>query len=168
MIYYCPPPTSGITQTISLEDAVLRAKVYRMAASGSGPALYWVPRPESQVEHVSLPEMQMHEMTALNINWELDGSEAPNEVARSKALSVLGIADLLGIRPTYITASADGGVAICFKNNGVYADVECFNSGEIWGLLDDRTTPATTWSITDDSSIGEGLRKIGDFINPDA
>jgi len=57
----------------------------------------------------------------------------------------------------------EGGVALCFKVDGMYADIECFNSGEIWGIISDRVNPASTWAV-ENSKAGIAAALIR--INP--
>jgi hypothetical protein len=90
----------------------------------------------------------------------------PNKLAYKNARLVLQLAELFEIDPTDVTASADGGVALCFKTAGMYADIECFNSGEIWGIISDRVNPASTWAIEKSrAGIGTALIRIKSELN---
>jgi len=76
------------------------------------------------------------------------------------------LAELFDIEPTQVTASAEGGVALCFKIDGMYADIECFNSGEMWAIISDRINPASTWLIENTASgIGAALLRIKSEMN---
>jgi len=108
-------------------------------------------------------------MNGLTVDWRAEGVEPPNVLSRLNAVRVLDVAGDLGIDPTYVTASAEGGVGICFKKDGLYADIECFNSGEIWALFSDRVNPATSWQIEDTvPKISHALATIQFKLDPDA
>lgn len=94
--------------------------------------------------------------------------EPPNAVARTSARLVLEAATRLHMNPTHITASADGGVAICFKSVGHYADIECFNSGEIWAITSNEDLPEA-WAVDGSPESVEGaLGRIEAFLFVDA
>lgn len=100
-------------------------------------------------------------MTALNAV-----EEKPSKVAFANARSVLELAELFEVDPTDVTASIEGGVALCFKVDGMYADIECFNSGEIWGIISDRINPASTWAVENSrSAIAQALIRIKLHLN---
>jgi len=110
---------------------------------------------------LSAAEQRLDDITALEAV-----EEKPNERAYKNARLTLELADLFDIEPSTVTASADGGVAVCFKVDGMYADIECFNSGEIWGLTSDRITPATTWEIRETpAALSEALLRIKSTLN---
>jgi hypothetical protein len=79
---------------------------------------------------ISGPDQWLSEISAINAV-----EDKPNRVAFANARLVLQIAELFQIDPTKVTASSDGGIAVCFKIDGMYADIECFNSGETWVSL---------------------------------
>ncbi|MGD1096470.1 MAG: hypothetical protein ABSB35_31310 [Bryobacteraceae bacterium] len=73
---------------------------------------------------------------------------------------------MASIEPTQVTASMEGGVALCFKVDGMYADIECFNSGEIWGIISDRVNPASTWAVENSKAgIAAALIRIKSELN---
>lgn len=110
---------------------------------------------------LSWAEQQLFEITALDAV-----DDKPNPLAYQHARFALELAELFDIMPSTVTASADGGIALCFKVDGMYADIECFNSGEIWGLTSDRINPATTWEIKATSvGLGEALLRIKFALN---
>jgi hypothetical protein len=116
-----------------------------------------------------LSQSALDGMTASAIDWTVDGVEPPNSIARLNAVEILAVAETLAIKPTYVTASADGGVGVCFKKDGFYADIECFNSGEIWALFSDRVKPALSWQVENNvPKISQALVTIQFKLNPDA
>lgn len=111
--------------------------------------------------NISGPDQRLAEITALEAV-----TEKPNQVAYSNARRTLHLAELFDIEPTQVTASAEGGVALCFKIDGMYADIECFNSGEMWAIISDRINPASTWLIENTASgIGAALLRIKSEMN---
>lgn len=82
--------------------------------------------------------------------WDINRTPVPNDVAISAAESALGVLRSLNALPTDILPSADGGIGICFIQNGHYAHIEFENSGEIWALMYGPETPAATWQLPSD------------------
>jgi hypothetical protein len=110
---------------------------------------------------MSGPDQRLAEITAVDAV-----DEKPNDVAYRNAHFALYLAELFEIDPSSVTASGDGGVALCFKIDGMYADIECFNSGEIWGIISDRINPASTWPIENSTvGIGAALIRIKSELN---
>jgi len=128
---------------------------------------------ESTVPEVNRPaiaailtDQVLNRLSELHFNWGDLGAEPPNLEARTNAKSFLVCMYTSGLKPDLVTASADSGVGICFKRNGVYADVECFNSGEIISAFIDRSgNVATSEMGHDDDSISKIISRISDFIN---
>ena len=69
--------------------------------------------------------------------------------------------------PTEIVASAEGGVAFCFVAGDKYADIECLNSGNLLGVITNRSDRPIVWEI-DQSTTGitQACEKISQFLNP--
>jgi hypothetical protein len=71
-------------------------------------------------------------MTARDADWSTLNSAPPNRDAERLALKVLVAAhSLLPLEPSYVTASAEGGVGIVYRDDAKYAAFECLNSGEL-------------------------------------
>ena len=108
-------------------------------------------------------------MTRLNslktypVDWNGDGAESPNEVSVSNGRRVLGVANELDFMPTNISPSAEGGVGISFVRGNRYADIECFNTGEMWAVTSDRVNAPTVWKV-EYSSIRSALEKIREHV----
>ena len=125
-----------------------------------------VPVTEQYVLALFHAEKALTGMTGLSVNWEDLGAEPPNEEARLIAKSLLVCTYASGLEPTVITASSDSGIAICFKNNGVYADLECFNSGEVASSVIDSQGKAYTWEIDQEQrSVLHAIDRIKQFLN---
>src|SRR5260370_1215229 len=157
------PPASAVPLWSSAKTRRARARVYRIRSSGthaSPPMLLWHALRTGGIG-IFGPDQRLSEITALEAV-----AEKPNKIAYSNARRALQLAELFEIEPTQVTASAEGGVALCFKIDGQYADIECFNSGELWGLVSDRINPASTWPIENSTAgIGKELLKITSDLN---
>jgi hypothetical protein len=99
-------------------------------------------------------------------NWNGQGSAAPNEAAICTAQRVIDVLSTMpSLQPERIVGSADGGVTICFIIGHRYADIECFNSGEIAAVTSDRTGRPDVWEVSlDDHDIKLALERIDAFI----
>ncbi|HVO96416.1 MAG TPA: hypothetical protein VMT15_00025 [Bryobacteraceae bacterium] len=92
-----------------------------------------------QAHGLNLAQGALDAMSGLDADWETLGSEPPNARSRDLALGVLDRSFLMGrVRPTYTTASAEGGVGIIYRSQDKYAAIECLNSGEMWLLWYDQ------------------------------
>jgi hypothetical protein len=157
------PPASALPLWTNTKSRKVRARIYRIRSSGTQappPMLFWHALRAGGIG-IFGPDQRLSEITAVEAV-----TEKPNKVAYSNARRALQLAELFEIEPTQVTASAEGGVALCFKIDGQYADIECFNSGEIWGIVSDRINPAKTWPIENSTSgIGRALLNIKFDLN---
>jgi hypothetical protein len=118
-------------------------------------------------EYLAHPTLE--NMRGSHVDWKAEGIEPPNALSRLNAVRVLEVAGDLEIEPTYVAVSADGGIGICFKKNGLYGDIECFNTGEMWAIFSDRVNAAQTWQLDNTvPKISQALVTIDFKLNPDA
>lgn len=112
---------------------------------------------------------QLNALSHLPSNWNSYGADTPNRGAIAAAESVLLHAYEIGLLPASVDPSAENGVVISFKRSARYADVECFNSGEILAVMHDRSrigaNDPDVWTIQDDSEFPAALERIRIFIN---
>jgi hypothetical protein len=157
-------PRSGVIPLWNTPAArTMLARVYSTKSSGTTIRNPWFTWYAARAGGFSLSwaEQKLLEITALDAV-----DEKPNQWAYQNARFALELAELFDIMPSAVTASADGGIALCFKVDGMYADIECFNSGEIWALTSDRINPATTWETkATPGSLGEALLRIKSALN---
>jgi hypothetical protein len=153
MIFYAPPELANLKQTnmpvlyynISVENAIPVADECVLA-------LYRADR-------------AMERMTGLRANWDELGAEPPNHVARALATDILVGTYIMGLEPTVVTASSSSGVGICFKQGNVYADFECFNSGDITTSLIDSEGNTFCWEVGErEGDIISALNRIKEHI----
>lgn len=98
--------------------------------------------------------------------WDGSAAERPNQHSVDRAQSILMHLFRLKFLPDKITPSVENGVGISFIQGDKYADIECFNTGEILAVTSDRQSPPQVWEVEDrPQAITAALRKIRDFIS---
>lgn len=98
-------------------------------------------------------------------DWNGYGSRAPNSTALYWAEEILTCLWELDLKPAHISPSADDGIALAFVRPGRYADIECFNSGEILGVVSDREEEVNVWEL-EPGDFGDDLRRIRAYLDP--
>jgi len=107
-------------------------------------------------------------MTACDADWKAIESAPPNDVAKRLAFSVLKSAHALRpIEPSYVTASAEGGVGIVYRSNVKYAALECLNTGDLRLLWFDLGGAPHSIKVRP-RRIGEALKQIAAIHAPNA
>lgn len=95
------------------------------------------------------------------------GAECPSEDSLEWAGIVLRRLIEASFPPSKVTASAEGGVAICFVQSDNYADFECLNTGEILGVTSNRKDRPTVWEIERSASaISLAITRVRKFFDP--
>ncbi len=89
-----------------------------------------------------------------------------NALARSNACIVWNMFTEFDLNPTHVDHSVEGSLQISFKNGEKYADIECYNSGEILGIISDHSMDYT-WD-TNDIGLANSVLKIKEFILSDS
>lgn len=95
-------------------------------------------------------------------NWNGYGSEKPNTFSRAIAEGIL-LESVPYKIPDNVSPSAQGGINLVFYAGNRYADIECFNSGEILGTTAIGNEDPDIW-IINPSEIKNALEKIGQFL----
>lgn len=83
------------------------------------------------IELFQQAQRQLSGVAVLRPNWDSYGAEVPNDRAKEVAERVLDLLRHSWFPPTRVVASSEGGIGICFVQGDKYADLECFNTGEI-------------------------------------
>jgi hypothetical protein len=134
---------SGIvTATTNVEQAILRLH-------------YSIPQTSNATTQLS-GKFSAHfaKLQVLEVDqtlW-LEGSAPPNDFALAWARLFLQQIQSDDFLPTGILASAEGGVGIYFVDGDKYADIECFNSGAILGVISNRRDRPVAWEVEQDES----------------
>jgi hypothetical protein len=102
-------------------------------------------------------------MTRLPDDWNGYGSEKPSSFAVGAATIILNKA--LDIRiPDRVAPSAQGGVGLFFYSGNRYADIECFNNGEILGTTAIGREKPYIWPIKP-NEFSATLQNIKTFLD---
>jgi len=102
----------------------------------------------------------------LRQDWNTYGAAPPNDTAISLAKRVLRCLAACGLRPHRVNPSAEEGVCISFRNGRLYADVECFNTGEVAAATSDGLGQHAVWEVTPDrEAIERTLTRIAAHLN---
>lgn len=103
---------------------------------------------------------------ALPIGWDSYDSQPPNAWCRSSAKEILGCCHELNLKPSSVTPTAEGGIAIAFVCNGRYGDIEVLNCTEILAVTAIPGTPSTVWSVgASEPQIKDSLSQIWSFVS---
>jgi hypothetical protein len=105
---------------------------------------------------------QLDSFRLLRTGWDSYDAEPPNEAAIANARRIL---QCLWSRPTSapfrLVPSVEGGVGIVFSGGGKkYADMECFNDGEILAITSEGSEP-TVWTIGEEA---DSVRKAIEIL----
>jgi hypothetical protein len=101
----------------------------------------------------------------LRPNWDSYGADPPSPVAVHWAEETLRIFESSGILPDRADPSVEGGISIAFTGVDKYADLECFNTGEIVATLWRRDDNPEIWELPADArDIEQAANKIRSFL----
>jgi hypothetical protein len=111
---------------------------------------------------------KLREMTARDANWKDLESAPPNNVAENLALKVLKAAhSFRPLEPSYVTASAEGGVGIVYRSAKNYSAFECLNTGDLRLLWFDLSGKPHSKKISP-RAIRQALKQIEAIHTPNA
>jgi hypothetical protein len=70
------------------------------------------------------------------------------------------------LAPQTITATSEGGVALCFVKGDKYSDIECSNEGPVLGVTTNRRDRPTVWEIEQsDAEFVRACSRIKKFMD---
>lgn len=108
----------------------------------------------------------------LSPGWDSYEADPPNETALQNAhhiLRALWESEEEGthVARVRLSPSVEGGVGIIFGAAGQrYADIECFNDGEVLAITSEPGTEPVVWSVdTEPGSLRQTFRRITAFLN---
>lgn len=90
---------------------------------------------------------KLQELENLPANWDSYGANPPNSIALFWGRESLTVLFEMNFPPTQITPSVEEGVGICFIRGKKYADIECFNTGEILAVTSDSQGNPNVWEV---------------------
>lgn len=107
--------------------------------------------------------------TSLQRGWDSYDAEPPSETAIGNARRILHVLWGSEIAPPIrqISPSVEGGVAIVFTGQDKkYADIECFNNGDIMAITSDGIIEPSVWSLNGEAgSIRRAVEKLNAFFD---
>ena len=110
-------------------------------------------------------QRQIYALSFLDDGWDSYAAPRPNSAAIQRALRILDLLDGPDLMTVRILPSADGGVGICFVRGDRYADLECSNDGEVFGVRHiGKQAPTLMQTDASDVSIEAALQEIRDHI----
>jgi len=115
-----------------------------------------------------LPECdrELEELLRLEQDWDSYGAEPPNDLAVSLAKKLVRVLGQQGLPPPCINPSAEEGVCVSFRAGRLYADIECFNSGEILAATSDGEGERRVWEVASrESEITKAAHLIRTFLS---
>lgn len=94
---------------------------------------------------------------------ERAASVRPTDAAISKAWELWCLANARRVIPSKVVPSMEGGVGICFVRGGKYADLECFNTAELLGVISDRKGSVDVFEVDplNERNVDDAISRIG-------
>ena len=89
----------------------------------------------------------LEELLELTEGWDSYGAAPPSELAVSLASGILRRLNDAGAPLPRTSPSAEDGVCMSFRNGCLYADIECFNSGEVLAAISDGKGQQHVWEV---------------------
>jgi hypothetical protein len=104
----------------------------------------------------------------LQRGWDSYGAEPPSDAAINNARRILRVLwEYEGGSQIRLSPSVEGGVGIIFSSIGKkYADIECFNDGDILAVMSEGTPEPLVWTVdSSEESFRSAIDKIIAFLN---
>jgi len=111
-----------------------------------------------------LPEAR-YRLTSLGLppEWSEESVEAPSRRASQSADCTLRLLAELGLEPSWLSPSLEGGVCIAFALDRRYADVQFLNSGEIVTTCS-QEADSVPQVLTTGSDLREAFQTIRSYL----
>lgn len=106
---------------------------------------------------------EIDQMLKRNADWNGYGSEPPNRFATELAKEIVLTSPQLGMMPSRVVMSAEGGVGVCFYGGARYADIESLNSGEVLAMKSDGVSHPEVWEVRP-GEIKAALEEIREYL----
>ena len=124
----------------------------------------------ADAEHAAQLE-RLNSFRKLKRGWDSYDAEPPGEMAITNARHVLGVLWSVGLASSIraVSPSAEGGVGIVFAGSDQkYADIECFNDGEILAITSEGTTEPSVWPLNgEEGTLRRAIETISALESPD-
>jgi len=102
-------------------------------------------------------------LASLGQSWEVSGADPPNKTALDLTRTVLRALARIDLRPHRIAPSTDEGVCISFESGERYADIECFNTGELFAVTHTSKAQPYIWPVNERGII-DAVATINSYI----
>jgi hypothetical protein len=119
-------------------------------------SMYWV-----NVDQFAVASEQLEMVSKLPNGWDSYGAEAPTVASVAAANRVLAALRGSSTPPSRITASAEGGVGICFIQGEKYADIEILNNEVMLATMYRGASEPRIWELENrEESIRAAIEQI--------
>lgn len=148
-------------------ETVRQIKVYDASAGRGSPQPREIFDPTKRESWFDACRRALQEMNNLKKGWDGYDADPPNEVAERRGMEVLdALLELEKFQPARLSPSVEGGVVFSFFSRDLYADIECFNSGEVVAVTSKPHEEPTVWEVgtPGNHSLLESLEQIADFL----
>jgi hypothetical protein len=102
-------------------------------------------------------------LQAMPRDWHSSGAAPPNRTAIYAAIEALRQLSRMDLCPTYIGPSSDEGVCLAFESGEKYADIESFNTGELFAMTSTSTAAPEIWQVKG-GDLHAAISTISSFI----
>lgn len=109
-------------------------------------------------------QSKLAEVRRYEDGWDSYDAPAPNERAITQAKQILEQLRQANLTPDAVEASAEGGIGICFMDGDKYAHFECFNDGEITGVVYQGQNEPVVWEAQS-ADITDSIERIRDYFS---
>ena len=149
-------------KTASRPGQNLNGSIIIYSNSATNESIYQTPK---RLDWITECYRKLRELSSLSRNWDSYGAEAPNDIALNWTKEILNILSKMEFAPTRITPSVENGVGISFICDNKYADIECFNEGDILAITSDGKGDPEVWEVEANSlGITSAIEKIRVFL----
>ncbi|MEQ9588018.1 MAG: hypothetical protein RJS97_08700 [Parvibaculaceae bacterium] len=107
--------------------------------------------------------LELQKLRSMPAIWESTEADPPNDTALQHAAEVLDRFAAVDLEPNRISPSIEEGVCLSCRDGMLYADIECFNTGEIMAAMSDGNHP-TVVTVLDAAAIRDTVEQIAAFI----
>ena len=121
----------------------------------------------SDAARVMTAVRKVSKLMALPDNWDGAGAQRPNAVACAFAIEAIRALDEAGLEATDIDPSVENGICLSFLRGDKYAHIECFNDGEVVGVISTLHGDAQIWEVDGSSVRGwkAATKQLSQFLN---
>ena len=112
---------------------------------------------------------EVDQLAKLEPGWDGHEGIAPNSTSLIASKLIIRAADTLGFKPDGVSPLPEGGICLFYDHPTAYADISCFDDGEIWAVTNAVGGKAESWQLSEDiQDACIALRKIRDFLSDHA